>query len=32
VISHIDLVKERIHTKINIRKLSAGASTLEIAS
>jgi DNA repair protein SbcC/Rad50 len=32
VISHIDLVKERIHTKINIRKLSAGVSTLEITS
>jgi exonuclease SbcC len=31
VISHIDLVKERIHTKINVRRLSAGSSTLDVA-
>lgn len=31
IISHIDLLKERIRTKINIRKLSAGSSTVEVA-
>lgn len=31
VISHIDLLKERISTKINVRRLSAGESTLEVA-
>lgn len=31
IISHIDLLKERIATKIHVRRLSAGTSTLEVS-
>jgi molecular chaperone GrpE (heat shock protein) len=31
IISHVELLKERISTKIVVRKLAAGTSTLEIS-